>query len=365
MTTGNRRAVGLRPSCHRLLLAALAYLAVVLLTPLRAQAAGLSLDVARVAPAMAPKMENGGCSGVLRLHGATALRAVHWRGPAYEVVALGACVPLLPRGATYVPVAFSSGSSTLEVAAAAQPEPRREPPESDGVARVTDVPILMYHHIGEVPYGADSIRHGLTVSEANFRDQLRHLKDAGYETITVAQLVDHLATGAELPARPIVITLDDGYRDAYEVALPALQEFGYVATFFLLTAPIDEGQSEFVTWEQVYALHEAGMEMGAHTYTHPDLRGKSTDYIVWQVLGSKEAIEARIGEPVRVFAYPSGAHDEHAVQVVRSAQFWAALTTEASCRQTPAGLWTMGRVRIQPGDTVRTFAQKLEACRAP
>ena len=107
------------------------------------------------------------------------------------------------------------------------------------------------------------------------------------------------------------------------------------------------------------------METGAHTYTHPDLRGKSTDYVVWQILGSKEAIEARTGEPVRVFAYPSGAHDDHAVQVVRSAQFWAALTTEASCRQTSAELYTIGRVRIQPGDSVRTFAQKLEACRAP
>jgi len=350
---------------YRLWMIALACLGAVLWSPIAGQAAVMDPEARQGVPSRAPLMEIGGCNGVVRNGRAAALTAVHWRGAGYEISSRGACVALLPRRASYLPVTFASGGNPVAAVEAPAPEPAREPPQWDGEARVTAVPVLMYHHIGEAPPGADSLRRGLTVSEANFRNQLRYLKDAGYETITVARLVEHLSSGAELPEKPVVITLDDGYRDAYEVALPVLQEFGYVATFFLLTAPIDEGQPEFVTWEQVRLLHEAGMETGAHTYTHPDLRGKSTDYVVWQVLGSKEAIEARTGEPVRVFAYPSGAHDDHAVQVVRSAQFWAALTTEASCRQTSAELYTIGRIRIQPGDSVRTFAQKLEACRAP
>ncbi len=348
-------------------LAALVSLAALLVMP--AAAAAGAAPGAGITLTSAPMLENGGCGGVIRPWRDAVLVAIHWTGSASPGADLGSCTPLLPRLATYLPAAFADRAPEPEVVtavAAEQAAPaRREPPVWDGVSRVAGVPILMYHHVGPLPPGADSIRRGLTVSEAAFREQMGYLKEAGYQTVTIAQVVEYLAGGPSLPEKPVVITLDDGYRDVYEVALPVLHEHDFVASFFLLTAPIDEGNPEFVTWDQVREMHDLGMEMGAHSYTHPDLRGKTTDYVVWQVLGSKEAIEERTGEPVRVFAYPSGAYDEHAMRVVRSAQFWAALSTEPGCRHSWSGLWALGRVRIQPHETLGSFAEKLEACLAP
>ena len=235
-------------------------------------------------------------------------------------------------------------------------------PTPDGVRREQAVPILMYHHVSDPQPGWDRLRRSLTVSETQFRGQLVYLRGRGYQTVHLAELVNHLTTGAPLPEKPIVITFDDGYRDNYEVALPALQEYGFVATFFLVTAPIDEGSPEFMTWEQVKAMHQAGMEFGSHSYTHPDLRGKSEDYLVWQLVGSKEAIEERIGEPVRFLAYPSGAYDEQVIAVAKSAGFWGAVAVDFGCRQALDRLFTLSRVRVTPEDTESSFERKLALC---
>lgn len=233
-------------------------------------------------------------------------------------------------------------------------------PTPDGTLRVSRVPILMYHHIATPPPDADAVRRDLSVSPARFEEQLRYLREAGYTSITLRDLVYHLALGWPLPERPIILTFDDGYRDAYTYAYPLLKKYGFVGTFFLVTAPIDQGNPEYVSWAQVVRMHEGGMEFGAHTYTHPDLRGKTVDYIVWQVVGSKEAIEARIGEPVRFFAYPSGRYDRLVVDVLRSAHFWGAVTTHNSSAVRSDNLFRIPRIRIRASDTLQSFIRKVE-----
>jgi len=233
-------------------------------------------------------------------------------------------------------------------------------PTPDGQKRTTHVPILMYHHIATPPPGADAVRRDLSVSPARFEEQLRYLKENGYQSVTLRDLVYHLALGWPLPERPVILTFDDGYLDVYTYAYPLLKKHGFVATFFLVTAPIDQENPEYVTWDQVALMHEGGMEFGAHSYTHPDLRDKPVDYIVWQVVGSKEAIEARTQEPVRVFSYPSGAYDQLVVDVLRSAHFWAAVTIGNGGPVHSDGLFEIPRIRIRGGDSMDRFVRKLE-----
>lgn len=235
-------------------------------------------------------------------------------------------------------------------------------PTPDGVPREAVVPILMYHHVAEQRPEWDRIRRNLSVSPATLRRHLEYLRLNGYQAVTVADLVRHLAVGVPLPERPVILTFDDGYRDNYELAFPLLQEFGFVASFYPVTAPIDQGSPEFMTWAQVREMHEAGMEFGSHSYTHPDLRRQGEDYLIWQVLGSREAIEERIGEPVRVFAYPSGAYDGQVVETVQALGFWAALTADQGCRHRSDGLLTLARIRVQPYDSEATLADKLIRC---
>jgi len=188
---------------------------------------------------------------------------------------------------------------------------------------------------------------------------LRYLVGAGYQPITLRDLIYHLTLGSSLPEKPIILTFDDGYEDNYTNAYPLLKKYGFVGTFFIVTEPVDKGRAGYMSWAQIEIMSTHGMEIGAHSYTHPDLRGKSVDYIIWQAVGSKEAIEGRIQQPVRVFSYPSGRYDEQVVNVLHSADFWGAVTIETGTRQSSQQPFELQRIRVQGGDNLKTFALKL------
>ncbi len=95
------------------------------------------------------------------------------------------------------------------------------------VPAVRGLPILMYHHVD--PTRKDA----LTVTAEQFAAQLRFLATAGYQSITCRDVVDHLEHGTALPARPVLLTFDDGYVNNLEYAYPLLVEHGFKATIFL------------------------------------------------------------------------------------------------------------------------------------
>ncbi len=233
-------------------------------------------------------------------------------------------------------------------AATVTPQISREPllPPPDGVRREVDVPILMYHYISEPPPDADSIRRGLSVTPAQFEEHLRYLKENGYRTISLYQLLLHLTHGEPLPEKPIILTFDDGYRDNFENAFPLLQEYGFKATFFLITNFIDEGRPLYMTWDQVKTMAQAGHEIGAHSRDHPDLRGKDIDFLVWQILGAKEAIQNGAGITPRFFSYPSGKYDENTIAVLKSAHYWGAVTIHQGVHQSSDSLFELQRIRV-------------------
>ena len=229
----------------------------------------------------------------------------------------------------------------------------------DGVPREATVPVLMYHHVGEPPPGADAIRGDLTVLPSQFEAQLAYLSEEGYQTIHLSDLIMYLQMGRRLPPKPIVITFDDGYRDVFTNAYPLLKKYGFVATFFIITQLADEGREGYLSWAEIKALHAEGMEIGSHTYTHPDLRGKPYDYVVWQVLGSKEAIEARTEEPVRVFSYPSGRYDQQVVEVLKSTSYWGAVAIGQGVHQSSDRTFELQRIRVRGSYSLRDFAYWL------
>ncbi len=220
-------------------------------------------------------------------------------------------------------------------------------PTPDGTVRQAVVPILMYHHVAVPGPDADAVRRDLSVSPANFEAQLHYLMQNDYQPVTLADLVMHLQIGKPLPPKPVVLTFDDGFKDQYTNAYPLLERHGFVATFFIITCFLDEGRDEYMSWSEIETLHASGMEIGSHSYTHPDLRHKSSDYIVWQVLGSKEAIEARTHRAVRFFSYPSGQYDQLVTEVLRSAGYWGAVTVQAGSLQSSQAPFELRRIRVR------------------
>lgn len=256
--------------------------------------------------------------------------------------------PELATGEGYYLPYLEQQAVPVPAAETVTPDIPREPllPPPDGVVRTAQVPILMYHYISDPPPGANQIRQDLSVPPAVFEAHLRYLKDNGYHSISLHQLLLHLTRGEPLPENPIVLTFDDGYRDNYEHAFPLLQKYDFRATFFLITNFIDERRPAYLTWDQVKRLAYAGNEIGAHSRDHPDLRGRDTDFLVWQILGAKEAIQNGAGITPRFFSYPSGKYDENVIAILSSAHYWGAVTVKQGVHQSSDAPFELQRIRI-------------------
>ena len=102
------------------------------------------------------------------------------------------------------------------------------------------IPVLMYHKIG------DDKDNDAVIREDLFREQMKFLKDNGYNPLTMDQLYDYVVNGAAVPEKPVVLTFDDGYADTYSIVYPLMKEYGFAATVFV--NPGDVGTR--LTWEQ-------------------------------------------------------------------------------------------------------------------
>jgi peptidoglycan/xylan/chitin deacetylase (PgdA/CDA1 family) len=282
--------------------------------------------------------------------------------PAFSVLALAAGLVLLSsapaRGRWEVvrtvelpTVGHASASAELAPVPTDTPVPLPER---------ASVPILMYHYVSELPADADRYRRDLTVLPENFREQLQYLADAGYHPITLTDLYYHFTQGLPLPEKPVVLTFDDGYRDAYDVVFPMLLDYGFPGTFFVLATPAHYESADYLTWGQMKEMSGAGMAIEGHGRDHVELRGRSYDYVVYQTLGIQEAIHYHTGRLPRFFCYPAGQYDASVIAVLQSEGYWGAVTTQWGREHTLEGFYEMGRVRVRGSDTLESFVDKLE-----
>jgi peptidoglycan/xylan/chitin deacetylase (PgdA/CDA1 family) len=229
------------------------------------------------------------------------------------------------------------------------------PPES------VNVPILMYHYVSELPPDADVYRRDLTVLPEHFEAQLHYLFREGYQTVTLADVHARLTTGKPLPARPIVLTFDDGYKDAYTIVTPLLQKFGFVGEFFVLATPAHYEAEPYLSWNEMQEMAADGMSMQAHGRDHVDLTNRSYDFLVYQILGAREAVEAHTGAPVHFFCYPSGRHDADTEAVVASAGYLGGVTTAWGNELSLDNAYTWPRIRIKGAWDLDQYAAILAA----
>ena len=119
------------------------------------------------------------------------------------------------------------------------------------------IPIIVYHRIGYAPANATSVYKSLTIEPEWFDKHLQYLQDHGFETIQYQDLVANLDYSAPLPAKPVMINFDDGYKDTYEAAYPILQKHGMKGTLFVITKSV--GGRPYVTWDQIKEMQKSGL----------------------------------------------------------------------------------------------------------
>jgi peptidoglycan/xylan/chitin deacetylase (PgdA/CDA1 family) len=237
------------------------------------------------------------------------------------------------------------GGSPKPHPAPPRPTPRARPPRTDAaaIAARARVPVLCYHQI-RTPTAADGAQaRTYIVRPSVFAAQMRALDDAGYTPVTGDALVAHLARGAPLPPKPVLLTFDDASAGQYTQALPVLRRHRFVATFFVMTVVL--GKPGWLTRAQVRALDRAGMTIGAHTWDHKDVTTYAGSDWTTEIEAPTRELERLVGHPVRLFAYPYGLYDRGAFAHLRRARFSAAFQlAERLDRRDP--LWTIRRIIV-------------------
>lgn len=192
---------------------------------------------------------------------------------------------------------------------------------------LTALPILMYHHIRVYKNAKDIVGQRLSVDPAHFAEQLDEIKKLGYQTVTFKDLAD-----GNIPAKPIILTFDDGYRDVYEYAYPELLKRNMTAVFFIITDVI--GDPAYMTSAQIQDLSKHDFEIGSHTLTHPGLALLKPDKQKTEIFDSKTKLEKLLGQPVISFCYPYGNYNDETVKLVKEAGYLYATTTKTGEAET-------------------------------
>jgi peptidoglycan/xylan/chitin deacetylase (PgdA/CDA1 family) len=200
-------------------------------------------------------------------------------------------------------------------------EVRNATPQPDWRPYTGPVPILEYHVLGSAPAGAPYPE--LYVTRPDFHQQMDWLDGHGYQAVTLEEVEDAWYHGGALPAKPVVVSFDDGYRPQFTYALPELRRRGWPGVLNLKA----EGSDLYTS--NVEAMIAAGWELASHTINHQDLTTLDAAGLKEELSGSRQLLRKEYGVPVDDFCYPAGRFDPTVVEAVEAAGYTGA-TTEIS-----------------------------------
>jgi peptidoglycan/xylan/chitin deacetylase (PgdA/CDA1 family) len=219
--------------------------------------------------------------------------------------------------------------------------------------------VFAYHGVADLPLSADPSR--LMIPPNVLRSQAKALQDAGFEPVTVSELGRR--TVSETPPPGLVaLTFDDAFLNILDPLL-SLAEQDVPTTVYVTTDWIggrfprmpDAEHSRILDRGQVRALAQAGVEIGAHTVSHPDLSILPFAESVRELRESREILESITGGPVTTAAYPFGRYSEDSLRAASEAGFDVAVAVEEGRGWDPLA---MSRVNVGRGESWPAFTVK-------
>jgi peptidoglycan/xylan/chitin deacetylase (PgdA/CDA1 family) len=176
------------------------------------------------------------------------------------------------------------------------------------------LPVLNYHKISS---GNDA--DFLTVTTSQLRQQFGYLNKKGYTTIFISDVIAHIEQKKPLPRKPVMITLDDGYRDNFTSLYPLLKEYNIKANIFLVAGFIQSpdnrhidpnSMGEFMHVDEAVVMSKDMVQYGLHTYSHQSYSKLSLAEIETDIKKTKERLQ-ELGIPVQpCHAYTFGAYNQ-------------------------------------------------------
>lgn len=292
---------------------------------------------------------------------------------------------LFDDASVYVPEGFGALTTAENVAEVIQAAYA----QGEGGEELTaQVPILMYHSFTD---REDEVS-GTTVLASDFEAQLQALRDAGYTSVSYQQLIDFVTQGTDLPDKPVVITIDDGYRNNLELAAPLLEQYGFTANIAVIGVSVgkstykDTGQpitphfslEEALPWvqrgvltltthsydmHQVAALDGEGCRQGVL-----QMEGESEQAYVAALtqdyLQARQQLEEVVGEACPVYTYPNGLCSPLSEVVLQELGVQVSVTTQSGANQLLKGaqqsLYQLRRLTVEGGLTAQALLERIE-----
>lgn len=245
------------------------------------------------------------------------------------------------------------GSATKAHPAAAKSDTglvRNATPQPGWKPYTGPVPILEYHVLGAAP--ADAAYPELYVTRSDFSRQMDWLDEHGYQAVTLEAVEKAWYHGGTVPAKPVVISFDDGYRPQFTFALPELRKHGWPGLLNLKA----EGSDLYTS--DVEAMTDAGWELAAHTIHHLDLTTLDAEQLKEEVAGSRAILRRDYGVGVENFCYPAGRFDSTVIAAVKAAGYVGA-TTEIPGYATREKPYELARFEILGSSGVSGMAEDL------
>lgn len=219
---------------------------------------------------------------------------------------------------------------------------------------VNKVPIIMYHYVREVDKNTDLLGWNLSINPADFEKQLNYLKENGYKTIHLSDLIS-----GNVAEKSIVLTFDDGLTDFYTTALPLLQKYGFTASNGIITEMVEAW--EHMTEDQIKKCVDAGIEITSHSLNHPDMASLAETEAKRQLTESRDYLKNKFGVDVIGFVYPSGKYSDLVVKILGEEGYKIAITTEyGEADLANDNMLLLPRIRIDNRDSYSGFVKKLE-----
>ena len=148
------------------------------------------------------------------------------------------------------------------------------------------------------------------VTTANFQDHLQWLKDNNYVVTTQCNFVSK---------KDVVLTFDDGEMNNYDHAFPVLRKYEFPAYFFIVAERI--GRQGYMGWDELKAMHAAGMVIGSHGLSHEILTGLSDTLIEEELRASKRYLERNLNIQVDALSVPGGFCNDKVIQMAYDAGY--------------------------------------------
>ena len=250
---------------------------------------------------------------------------------------------------------------------------------TDTAEDYVEVSIIMYHSVLK-SRSSDYIVH-----PSEFENDLKYIKEKGYETINMTDLINFVYNGKQLPQKPIIITFDDGNYNNLEYAVPLLEKYNMKAVISIVGSYTDTYTKSdeanpnygYLRWKDIKQLMEDGcIEFQNHTYDLHSMKNgrkgckkKSSEslenykkVLTEDLLKLQNEFKENTNYEPNTFTYPYGAISKESLNIIKELGFKASLSCTSGVNhinKDPECLYQLKRNNRISGISTEKFFQNI------